>query len=66
MYYMGFSYTEAMSLPIWQRAWFLDRMLEEIKNSNGQSKAAHSNSADQRALAGNMRPQVPANLRRFT
>lgn len=66
MYYMGFSYSEVMSLPIWQRIWFVDRMMEEIKNSGGQSKAAHSNAADSRAMSGKARAQVPANLRRFT
>jgi len=66
MYYMGFSYGEAMSLPIWQRKWFVERMLEEIKNSGGQSRAPDSNAADTRAMTGKHRDQVPAKHRRFT
>lgn len=64
---MGFSYGDAMNLPVWQRIWFIDRIVEEFKKSNGeQSKAAHANTADMRALQGKSRSQVPANLRRFT
>ena len=66
MYYMGFSYSEAMSLPIWQRRWFVERMIDEIKESNSQSRAAHSNDAGNRELMGRARAQVPAKLRRFT
>jgi len=70
MYYMGFSYGEAYRLPIWQRIWFIDRISEEFKRASESgsdvSKAAHSNSAEQRALAGRSRTNVPANQRRFT
>lgn len=66
MYYMGFSYSEAMSLPVWQRVWFVDRMMEEIKSANGQSRAAHTNTADSRELTGKTRSHAPAKLRRFT
>ena len=67
MYYVGFSYSEAMNLPVWQRLWFIERTVEEFQKSNGeQSKAAHANTPDMRALSGKMRHQVPANLRRFT
>lgn len=66
MYYMGFSYNEAMSLPIWQRQWFIQRMQDEFEKANNASKAAHSNTSDQRAMRGNSRSEVPAKLRRFT
>ncbi len=70
MYYMGFTYAEAYALPIWQRAWFIQRINQEFEktNKNGEaaSRAAHANTADQRALMGRHRAQVPAKLRRFT
>jgi hypothetical protein len=67
MYYVGFSYHDAFNMPVWQRIWFIDRLIEELKRSNNeQSRAAHANTPDARALAGKYRSQVPANLRRFT
>ena len=70
MYYVGFTYTEAYSLPVWQRIWFIERTNEEFKKAadaqSDASRAAHSNTADQRAMRGMHRDQVPANLRRFT
>ena len=65
MYYMGFTYTEAYRLPIWQRIWFIQRINKEIKNSN-DSRAAHQNDPQTRSLKNKMRQQVPAKLRRFT
>lgn len=71
MYYMGFSYYEAYNIPIWQRTWFIRRLNQEFNkakenNQPVQSKAAHTNTAEARALSGNHRQQVPAKLRRFT
>lgn len=66
MYYIGFGYADAMKLPIWQRKWFIERLVEELKNSNGQSKAAHSNTPDARAAQGMNHAHAPAKLRRFT
>ena len=70
MYYMGFTYFEAYAIPIWQRRWFIERLNKEIKRSNeqgnAQSRAAHSNSPESRALMNKSRAQVPARLRRFT
>jgi hypothetical protein len=70
MYYMGFSYKEAYLLPVWQRLWFINRTSEEIKKSaeagNSQSRAAHANSAEQRAMQGNSRLNPPSRLRRFS
>lgn len=65
MYYLGFSYSEAMSLPVWQRKWFIDRIVTEMKNANA-SRAAHDNDATSRAMRGTARDTVPAKLRRFT
>jgi len=70
MYYMGFGYREAYTLPIWQRVWFIERINEAFKraaeNNANVSRAAHDNTPDQRAMSGHARSQVPANLRRFT
>jgi len=63
MYYIGFSYRDAYRLPVFQRKWFIQRVVQEIKNSN--TSKGHT-SAEQNALSGKMRTQSPANLRRFT
>jgi hypothetical protein len=67
MYYTGFSYAEAYNLPIWQRTWFINRINKEMKASQGQnSRAAHANTPDARAMMSRARAQVPSKLRRFT
>jgi hypothetical protein len=71
MYYMGFSYGEAYSLPIQYRLWFIRRVGEEINKSNsgesgGNSRAAHDNTPQNRALMNKHRHHVPAKLRRVT
>ena len=70
MYYIGFSYTGAYNLPVWQRHWFIERTNEEFKRAkdanSDASRAAHANSPDQRSMRGMARDQAPANLRRFT
>ena len=68
---MGFSYYEVYNIPVWQRTWFIQRINKEFmkaaeKKAPVQSKAAHTNTAESRALMGNHRQQVPAKLRRFT
>lgn len=70
-YYLGFSFTEAMNLPLSWRKWFIDRIQKELnkKGPNGEtlpSKAAHHNTPDVRQMMGMARDQVPARLRRFT
>jgi len=64
MYYNGFSYRDAYRLPVWQRVWFIERINEEIKKSQGQSRSHQS--PDERALQGKHRQFMPANQRRFT
>ena len=70
MYYMGFTYREGYNIPIWQRIWFMKRLNKELKRAqqegSGDSRAAHANSPDARALMNKHRHMVPAKLRRFT
>ena len=72
MYYIGFTYTEAYRLPIWQRIWFIQRTNQEFKQSSerndghAETRAAHTNSPEQRVLSGKARPFAPARNRRFT
>ncbi len=70
MYYIGFTYTEAYNLPVWQRIWFIERTNEEFKRASeansDASRAAHANTPDHRQMMGRARDQVPARLRRFT
>ena len=63
---MGFSYGESYTLPIYKRRWFINRLNEEIKNSQGQNRGAQANEPSTRALQGRGRSEVPAKLRRFT
>ena len=57
------TYGEAYNMPIWKRRWYIDRVAKEIKASNGRSKAT---SAEDRALANNMKPGGPQRTKRFT
>jgi len=72
MYYMGFSYKESYWMPIWQRIWFLQRLMQEIKKATEDTgsppptHAYHQNTPEMRSLMGRMRPAPPAKLRRFT
>ena len=70
MYYMGFTYVESYNLPYWQRIWFIERINKEFEKANeaqsDASRAAHSNSPENRAMQGRARSHVPAKLRRFT
>lgn len=73
MYYGGFSFTEAWNIPVTWRRWFIERINMEIERSRGEngegqgeSRAAHHNTPDVRALQGKNRQQTPSRLRRFT
>ena len=70
MYYMGFTYSEAYRIPIWQRRWFVDRIRKEFRRGEEDnvnvSRAAHDNSVEARELMGRQRGESPARLRRFT
>jgi hypothetical protein len=43
-YHGGWSFIEAYNLPIVIRRWFLNRLVEEIKNEAEQTKKAYSKS----------------------
>lgn len=60
---MGMTYSEAYNMPIWKRRWYLDRVIQEIKKSNGNSKG---NSQEERGLSNKLRPTGPQRTKRFT
>ena len=41
MKYLNFSYTEVMCLPIWQRQWFVERLIEENKKTSDAQEDAN-------------------------
>lgn len=59
------SYSECRKLPIRYRVWFINRVVKEI-NKTGVSKGAHDQDPASRAMRGNVRKNVPSNIRRFT
>lgn len=63
VYYLGVTYAEAYNMAIWKRNWYLERVIKEIKNANGDSKGAR---AEERGLASKGRPDGPHRTRRFT
>jgi hypothetical protein len=70
MYYGGFTWRETQHMPVAYKRWFIERINREFKNTSekgqAQSRAAHQNTPDVRALQGRAREQVPSRLRRFT
>lgn len=60
---MGMTYSEAYHMPIWKRTWYIERVIKEIKRSNGDSKG---NSHEERGLANKIRPAGPQRTKRFT
>lgn len=71
IYYLGFSFQEAMNLPLGWRRWFIDRLQRELNKTgdNGETlpnKSAEHNTREMRAMMGMGRDAVPAKLRRFT
>ena len=63
VYYMGMTYSEAYNMAIWKRRWYLQRVIEEINKSNGDSKG---NSSETRGLSNKLRPDGPQRTKRFT
>lgn len=72
MYYGGFLWSEIQTLPVIYKKWFTERIVKEIEKSNDgdgsgtQSRAAHHNAPDARALQNRAHESPPARLRRFT
>lgn len=70
MYYGGFTGSEAYSLPVPYKRWFIERISKELnrtsEDGNTQSRALHQNAPDVRAMQNRTRAQVPSRLRRFT
>lgn len=70
-YYMGFSFTEAMNLPLGIRRWFIERIQRELSKTgpNGENppnRTLEGNTAEARTMQGMHNPVAPARLRRFT
>ena len=70
MYYGGFTYTEARSLPIYKALWYVERINKEFKKTNDEgdpaSRGAHNNTPETREMQGRNRTNVPSRLTRFT
>jgi len=71
MYYGGFTYTEARSMPMRYRTWFIDRIQTEFKKASDKgneapTKALHMNGPEERAMMGMSRTNAPSRMRRFT
>jgi len=70
MYYGGFTWRETQHMPVSYKRWFIERISRELSRSSEsgqtQSRAAHQNTPDVRALQGKARDQTPSRLRRFT
>ena len=60
---MGMTYGEAYNMAIWKRKWYLERVVEEINKSHGDSKG---NSDETRGLSNKLRPTGPQRTKRFT
>lgn len=70
MYYLGFTYSDARSLPVSYRKWFIERISKELdrtsKEGETQSKAMHQNDPETRAMLGRSRETAPSRLMRFS
>lgn len=74
-YYCGFTYQDVRSMPIAERTWFVNRLVDELKRANKQAeesdtmpltKATHGNDPHLRQMAGLTRANPPPRGRRFT
>jgi len=67
---MGFSFTEAMTLPVAYKKFFIERVNKELEKSteggDARSRALHHNDPTTRSLQNMTRDKTPARLRRFT
>lgn len=67
MHYLGFSYSDVMSLPLQVRRWFCERISkhldESAKRGQSDSRAAEMNTPEMRAMRGKSATQVPARRR---
>ena len=68
IYYMGFTYHDAYSLPIFKRRWFIKRFIKEVnpkdKDQPGPTRASHLQTPETRALTGAHRTFSPNRLNR--
>jgi len=75
MYYCGFTHQDCKALPVYERTWFINRLVEEFtrqqksseeNNTPMMSRAAHHNTPETRQLMGMNRAEGPNRTRRFT
>ena len=75
IYYCGFTYQDAKILPVHERTWFINRVIQEFtrqqksaeeNNTPMMSKAAHQNTPETRQMLGMSRLEGPNRTRRFT
>lgn len=73
MYFLGFTYTEALNLPIVYKRWFLERAAKLMQGTASEGEPGNGPTKDMRAQndaayamsRGKHRVQTPARLRRF-
>lgn len=67
MHHLGFTYADAISLPVTYKRWFIQRIVKERSESaeTGQtsSRTMQANDPHVRAMQGKHRTDVPARLR---
>lgn len=65
MHHLGFTYSDAMSIPVAYRRWFVERINKERSDNNSQtiSRSMQANDPEIRSLMGKQRSTVPAKLR---
>jgi hypothetical protein len=61
-YYLGVDLQEVKKMPIKEINWYIKRLNKEFEKGNSDSKAAHYNTPDVRAMNGKSRAHVPKKL----
>ena len=67
MHHLGFTYADAMQLPVTYKRWFIERIIRErnesAENGHTSSRTMQANDPHVRAMQGKQRTDVPARLR---
>jgi hypothetical protein len=66
MYYIGFTWLDARSLPVSIRRWFIKRFIKEVTQKENEGpvplKAAHTQTPETRLFKGSHRMHSPNRL----